>query len=604
MRHGSDSTPMRDASHAVTGFSVASSLRDTLSGTTLRVVFSLAVVLATGGCVHDALVGRAVIPAGAFAAGPTSGRRLGETAINGCVVPFIDRQPVQGISAVHALPDGKLLLVSDNGFGTLENSSDYNLRIYEVTPHFQTEAGGSGTVVINGFVELRDPHGHVPFATTNHFTGDRTLTGADFDIESFRVAPDGTWWFGDEFGPFLLHTDSTGVVLEAPIPLPDFAHGGELRSPQNPFNEEASAIRVMNAVQRHAELHGARRRVVFSPWHLLLTDGDPVTGVPTRDASGDIGSSPASSEIFDVASIRRAGFPIVPYTVNDPPRMSELIALGVDGIISDRPDLLFEVIAGHDADGDGECGDLLDPDGLIDMEKIDAQGHRGARDLRPENTLPSMEAALDNLVTTLETDAGITKDGIPILDHDPYVESDRCRLANGAPYDETNEVLVRELTAAEIQSRFICDVLQTERPAQTNDLSLSPVTVAFAADRGLPSEYVMPTLAQLFEFTEFYAAYYRNGPGSAHADATRRWKNAGAREIQHRGEAESPVGHRCAGPGLLDSNVRSGSLRPGDHRRDRRRESRGARGHSELRLQHTTRSSGTKCGHPDRLSLR
>ena len=48
------------------------------------------------------------------------------------------------------------------------------------------------------------------------------LTGSDFDIESFRRAPDGTFWFGDEFGPYLLHTDSSGRVLEAPIPLPNF----------------------------------------------------------------------------------------------------------------------------------------------------------------------------------------------------------------------------------------------------------------------------------------------------------------------------------------------------------------------------------------------
>jgi hypothetical protein len=50
----------------------------------------------------------------------------------------------------------------------------------------------------------------------------RLLTGADFDIESIRRAPDGTFWFGDEFGPYLLHTDVFGRVLEAPIPLPNF----------------------------------------------------------------------------------------------------------------------------------------------------------------------------------------------------------------------------------------------------------------------------------------------------------------------------------------------------------------------------------------------
>jgi hypothetical protein len=57
----------------------------------------------------------------------------------------------------------------------------------------------------------------------------RLLTGGDFDIESFREAHDGTFWFGDAFGPFLLHTDRQGRVLEAPIPLPG------VKSPQNPF---------------------------------------------------------------------------------------------------------------------------------------------------------------------------------------------------------------------------------------------------------------------------------------------------------------------------------------------------------------------------------
>jgi hypothetical protein len=57
----------------------------------------------------------------------------------------------------------------------------------------------------------------------------RWLTGGDFDIESVREDHDGTLWFGDEFGPFLIHTDATGKVLEAPYPLPN------VRSPQNPF---------------------------------------------------------------------------------------------------------------------------------------------------------------------------------------------------------------------------------------------------------------------------------------------------------------------------------------------------------------------------------
>jgi glycerophosphoryl diester phosphodiesterase len=43
---------------------------------------------------------------------------------------------------------------------------------------------------------------------------------------------------------------------------------------------------------------------------------------------------------------------------------------------------------------------------------FDAQGHRGARGLAPENTLPAFERALEAGVTTLELDIGVTADGV------------------------------------------------------------------------------------------------------------------------------------------------------------------------------------------------
>jgi hypothetical protein len=60
----------------------------------------------------------------------------------------------------------------------------------------------------------------IPFKLVNERDEERYLTGGDFDVESFRIDRHGTLWFGDEFGPFLLHTDLTGKVLEPPIPLP------------------------------------------------------------------------------------------------------------------------------------------------------------------------------------------------------------------------------------------------------------------------------------------------------------------------------------------------------------------------------------------------
>jgi glycerophosphoryl diester phosphodiesterase len=173
------------------------------------------------------LEGRAVLPAQTFAPGPISGTLLGSTPINGIPVPFAS-QPVQGISAVLDAGDGSFLIMEDNGYGAKSNSADFLLRLYRVRPDFETARGGSGTVAVGAFIQLRDPDHRVPFAIVQDGTAERLLTGADFDIESVRQDRNGDMWFGDEFGPFLLHTDSTGRVLEAPIPLPG------VQSPDNP----------------------------------------------------------------------------------------------------------------------------------------------------------------------------------------------------------------------------------------------------------------------------------------------------------------------------------------------------------------------------------
>ena len=473
----------------------------------------------------DILVSRAVLPAATFADGPTSGRYIGTDSINQQAVPFIEKQPVQGFSGLLNNFDGTFTALSDNGFGGIENSADYNLRLYTIKPNFKSILGrNKGDIEVLNFIELKDPDRLIPFTITNEFSTERILTGADFDIESIQRTANGDYWIGDEFGPFILQFDQNGVLIAPPIPLPNLQEEGkELRAPQNPFNEEFSALRIMNAMRSHAASFGSKPPVM-SPWFVMLDDDDETTFVADReDAPADL--KKASSEIFNVASLNRAGHDVVVYTVNDTLNMNRLLDLGVQGIISDRPDLLLTSVRNFDGDKDGQP-DYLTSEGLIDITKFDAQGHRGARNLRPENTLPSMEAALDNLMPTLETDCGITKDLIPVLDHDPHIEAAKTRRTDSAAYNYQDEVLVKDLTLAEIQETFIADKLLEGRPAQTNDLSLSPVSVLFASKSGLGDPYVMPSLQQLFDFVKSYVAYYKDGKGASHPDAMLRWKNA------------------------------------------------------------------------------
>jgi glycerophosphoryl diester phosphodiesterase len=70
---------------------------------------------------------------------------------------------------------------------------------------------------------------------------------------------------------------------------------------------------------------------------------------------------------------------------------------------------------------------------------FDYQGHRGCRGLMPENTIPAMLKAIDLGVTTLETDAIITKDNQVILSHEPFFNHEITTKPNGEFVTEAEE---------------------------------------------------------------------------------------------------------------------------------------------------------------------
>jgi hypothetical protein len=170
------------------------------------------------------LEARAVLPAATVAPGPPSGAAIGPGPFNGVTPPF-PQQPVQGFSGILPAGRGRFWAMPDNGYGRKENSTDWLLRIYRIRPRFRTAAGGSGSASVDGFISLRDPDGRLPFPLVRQ---DRVLTGADIDPESIFQLADGTFWIGDEFGPWMLHFDRAGRLLEPPVSLPG------VKSPQNP----------------------------------------------------------------------------------------------------------------------------------------------------------------------------------------------------------------------------------------------------------------------------------------------------------------------------------------------------------------------------------
>jgi glycerophosphoryl diester phosphodiesterase len=117
---------------------------------------------------------------------------------------------------------------------------------------------------------------------------------------------------------------------------------------------------------------------------------------------------------------------------------------------------------------------------------FDLQGHRGARGLAPENTLPAFERALEVGVTTLELDVAVTADGVVVVSHDPSLNPAITRDATGR-WLVVRGPLLKDLTVAQLQAY---DVGRMD-PA-------SAYARGFPIQQGVDGTRV-PTLAQVFE---------------------------------------------------------------------------------------------------------
>jgi glycerophosphoryl diester phosphodiesterase len=203
-------------------------------------------------------------------------------------------------------------------------------------------------------------------------------------------------------------------------------------------------------------------------------------------AAKSIGASVVSARYQDItdaliSAAHARGLLIVPWTVDDAPTMASLIDRGVDGLITDYPDLGRHVMA--------DKGIALPHryDSPFDIE-----GHRGARAYRPENTIPAFAYALSRRVTTLATDTGVTKDGVLVISHNRAVNGVHCHdtapAFAGDPLFPYAGKLIRDLTLAEIK---------------TLDCGFT--------DPGFPNQVrvstQMPTLQELFDFVKAHATY-------------------------------------------------------------------------------------------------
>jgi glycerophosphoryl diester phosphodiesterase len=128
---------------------------------------------------------------------------------------------------------------------------------------------------------------------------------------------------------------------------------------------------------------------------------------------------------------------------------------------------------------------------------FDWQGHRGARGLAPENTIPAFLKALEFPVTTLEMDVVVSKGGQLIVSHDPWMSEHICSRPDGTPVDfaEAKKLKIMELTYAEIKtydcgrrgnSRFPKQAAQPAHKPSIDDLLAAVKAYCFEQDLTLP----------------------------------------------------------------------------------------------------------------------
>lgn len=84
--------------------------------------------------------------------------------------------------------------------------------------------------------------------------------------------------------------------------------------------------------------------------------------------------------------------------------------------------------------------------------RIEVHGHRGARAVRPENTMPAFEYAIAQGVDVLELDMGVTKDGVVVVSHDSVLRPPVCTGPRA-------EAVIHASTLAELRE-FDCGKVQ------------------------------------------------------------------------------------------------------------------------------------------------
>jgi glycerophosphoryl diester phosphodiesterase len=122
-------------------------------------------------------------------------------------------------------------------------------------------------------------------------------------------------------------------------------------------------------------------------------------------------------------------------------------------------------------------------------KSIAIYGHRGARGLAPENTIPAYDTGLKIGINYVDMDVGLTKDGVVVVTHDLALNPDLTRDSKGKWITDKN-ILIKDLTWKELE---------------TYDVGkLKPSTIygmGFPEQKAVPGTHI-PSLQQVIDYVK------------------------------------------------------------------------------------------------------
>jgi glycerophosphoryl diester phosphodiesterase len=111
--------------------------------------------------------------------------------------------------------------------------------------------------------------------------------------------------------------------------------------------------------------------------------------------------------------------------------------------------------------------------GCSSVTEYDLQGHRGARGLLPENSVPGFLLALEYGVDTIEMDVVVSADSHVVVSHEPWMSAEICSHPSGVAVSEEEAMSLNLFTMPyERIALFDCGSRGNERFPEQEPLSV------------------------------------------------------------------------------------------------------------------------------------